>query len=65
MWLVVLCCAVTSQRAYECMMRRVVQGAEDVPRGTMSVEAQVARLLEQARDPDLLATMFHGWCAWL
>lgn len=48
-----------------CTMRRVVQGAEDVSRGTMSVEAQVARLLEQARDPDLLATMFHGWCAWL
>ena len=55
----------TSQRAYECMMRRVVQGAEDVSRGTMSVEAQVAQLLEQARDRDLLATMFHGWCAWL
>ncbi|KAJ3372394.1 hypothetical protein HDU91_003440 [Kappamyces sp. JEL0680] len=32
---------------------------------TLSVECQVQELLTNATDPERLATMFHGWQAWL
>ena len=31
----------------------------------LSVKGQVKRLVNEARDPDNLAHLFHGWQAWL
>mmetsp|Transcript_40602 Transcript_40602/g.71324 ORF Transcript_40602/g.71324 Transcript_40602/m.71324 type:complete len:83 (-) Transcript_40602:182-430(-) len=32
---------------------------------TLSVEGQVRLLLDEARDPENLSRMFHGWAAWV
>lgn len=31
----------------------------------LSVEGQVKSLLNDAQDPDSLALMYYGWCAWV
>lgn len=44
-------------------LRDKLQGTEQG--GTSSVEGQVEKLLQQARDPSKLCTLYNGWQAYL
>lgn len=53
---------VTAERAL-LRLRHKLQGTEDG--GTTSVEGQVTKLIQEARDPKNLARLFYGWQPYL
>lgn len=47
-------------RAGSCLVRCPAEHKD-----MLSVEGQVKSLLNDAQDPDSLALMYYGWCAWV
>ena len=47
------------------ILRQKFQGNDNTQMNVLSVEGQAERLIWDARDPQNLCQMFHGWCSWM
>jgi ataxia telangiectasia mutated family protein len=58
--------AATLSRRVLSRVRRKLNGQEDADGGSaLGVEGQVARLINEARNPEHLAVMYKGWAPWV
>jgi hypothetical protein len=59
------CAAVTSSLPWSSPRPSLPQGSEFADGPSLTVPAQVKRLIDEAQDPHRLAVLFPGWQPWV